>query len=263
MHPTWNLDAHMSIDVRTLESELPSEFFPLCEACFWIPERNPWTEEFIGPFEVQTGAWIVLFARDVRLTRRAAAPLEPGAAPVSDVPHAALNSNRPKSGEQFASRPKSGGKSGDHHVRARFGGLSLSGPITVESLFNLMRNVEKGVQLGSRYHSCVCVLQFSSHTNGGPLGFRRFKDAFVGAEAVTWIMKQCSISSREAAVTTAQELLRRQFIQNVVDQSTLFSDSKVAFYRFNAAFAATAPAVETTEPADTTGASPLPTCDSC
>ncbi len=65
-------------------------------------------------------------------------------------------------------------------------------------------------------------------------------------------MKQCSISSREAAVTTAQELLRRQFIQNVVDQSTLFSDSKVAFYCFNAAFAA-APVTDAPEPADTTG----------
>ncbi len=51
MHPSWNHDAHMSIDMRTLETEMPSEFFPLCEVCFWIPEHNPWTEEFIGPFE--------------------------------------------------------------------------------------------------------------------------------------------------------------------------------------------------------------------
>jgi hypothetical protein len=34
-------------------------------------------------------------------------------------------------------------------------------------------------------------------------------------------------------MSAVQELLRRQFIQNVVDQSTLFSDSKNALYCFS------------------------------
>ncbi len=93
----------------------------------------------------------------------AAVPLETGAVTTSDTAHPAVVSNRPKSGEQFTSRPKSGGKTGDQVTRARFGGLSLSGPITVESLFNLMRNTEKGVQLGSRYHSYVCRCRKVGH----------------------------------------------------------------------------------------------------
>jgi serine/threonine protein kinase len=85
---------------------------------------------------------------------------------------------------------------------------------TVEVLFNLMLRPSSGVPLGSRYHR-----------------FRRFKDAFLGAEAVSWIMKQVSVSRAEAIVV-AQEFLRRQFILNVVDQSTLFHEN--AIYTFSA-----------------------------
>ncbi len=84
---------------------------------------------------------------------------------------------------------------------------------TVEVLFNLMLHPHTGVPVGSRYHR-----------------FRRFKDAFLGSEAVSWIMKQVS-TSRADAIVVAQEFLRRQFILNVVDQSTLFHEN--AIYAFS------------------------------
>ena len=96
--------------------------------------------------------------------------------------------------------------------KIRSGNFSI--PTTVESLFSLMRSKEDGLPLGSHYYR-----------------FRRFKDAFLGSEAVTWIMKQCK-TNRSDAVVVAQELLRRGFIQNLIDQSTMFHDSKNSIYSY-------------------------------
>jgi hypothetical protein len=96
--------------------------------------------------------------------------------------------------------------------KIRSGNFSI--PTTVESLFSLMRSKEDGLLLGSHYYR-----------------FRRFKDAFLGSEAVTWIMKQCK-TNRSDAVVVAQELLRRGFIQNLIDQSTMFHDSKNSIYSY-------------------------------
>ena len=153
-------------DLRTNDYETHCELFPLCEGCFYVPEDEPWCEDFTLDYN---------FDKSV-LTQSSISEAEE---PIP-VPPA---------------------------------GKSI--PNTVESLFQLMRHPTRGVPLGSRYHR-----------------FRRFKDVFLGADAVLWIQNQC-LTDHNAAVVVAQELLRRQFIINVVDQSTLFRDSRNALYVFS------------------------------
>lgn len=216
--------------VAASEREPVSDFFPLCEDCFWIPERLPWSEEFIAggdgmAFPILLCVCVVFFfflsffsstPPLILLHEPIDAQKDGPSAAVIAAVAAATSSPLEDFSDRAAATRRSLGSGKSSHIKWTPQIVSPTrGPTTVELLFKLMRNPETGVALSSRYHR-----------------FRRFKDVFVAADAVTWIMKECGISSRTDALMIAQELLRRQFIQNVVDQSTLFNDSKTTFYRF-------------------------------
>lgn len=190
---SWSVD-RLSVDGRSADLEMACSFFPQCEDCFFVPERDPWTEDFSINF------------------------VEEGNESPKQVRHGTMSLKQART--SYASMSVSGmsssmGSSTSNPLSTSTSSAQTTGvPHTVESLSKMMRRPDTGVPLGSRYHR-----------------FRRFKDAFFGSDAVAWIMKQCGLTRNEA-VMVAQELLRRQVFINVVDQSTLFHDSKNAIYSF-------------------------------
>lgn len=193
-HSPDSVSRHSSWSVEPIgpDGGLHCEVFPQCEGCFFVPEKEPWSEEFLAPAASSTVPTLTIG----------------DASEISESVTESVSSSM--------SRPRSGNWSRGMMLRLAQSPLASAGvPLTVQSLVRMMRNPETGLAVGSRYHR-----------------FRRFKDAFAGSDCVSWIMKQCAGTTRPEAVVVAQELLRRHFILNAVDQSTLFRDSKNAIYIF-------------------------------